>query len=147
MGCHEISSARAQSNQAGGRAARAVGILVGMLLAATGPGLAKLILVLALTRWVAYARIVRGQVMVERTRDYVQAASVIGAGDLRILVGHVLPNVVPAIIVVATFSVARVIIADMVELGLVEVLNTSAQSGDERDPAFLRRVLSGLQRL
>jgi hypothetical protein len=44
-------------------------------------------------------------------------------------------------------GVARVIIADMVDLGLVEVMRTSASVGDERDPAFLRRVLSGLQRL
>lgn len=44
-------------------------------------------------------------------------------------------------------GVARVIIADMVDLGLVEVMKTSAALGDERDPAFLRRVLSGLQRL
>jgi hypothetical protein len=44
-------------------------------------------------------------------------------------------------------GVARVIIADMVDLGLVEVMKTSATQGDERDPAFLRRVLSGLQRL
>ena len=44
-------------------------------------------------------------------------------------------------------GVARVIIADMVDLGLVEVMKTSAAEGDERDPAFLRRVLSGLQRL
>ena len=44
-------------------------------------------------------------------------------------------------------GVARVIIADMVDLGLVEVLKTASADGDERDPAFLRRVLSGLQRL
>ena len=44
-------------------------------------------------------------------------------------------------------GVARVIIADMVDLGLVEVMKTAAAEGDERDPAFLRRVLSGLQRL
>jgi hypothetical protein len=44
-------------------------------------------------------------------------------------------------------GVARVIIADMLQLGLVEVLKTSATAGDERDPTFLRRVLSGLQRL
>ncbi len=44
-------------------------------------------------------------------------------------------------------GVARVIIADMVDLGLVDVAQTSASKGDERDPAFLRRVLSGLQRL
>ncbi|MFZ0158460.1 MAG: DUF742 domain-containing protein [Kineosporiaceae bacterium] len=44
-------------------------------------------------------------------------------------------------------GVARVIIADMVDLGLVEVMKTSAAEGDERDPDFLRRVLSGLQRL
>ena len=44
-------------------------------------------------------------------------------------------------------GVARVIIADMVEMGLVEVAGTSADAGNERDPAFLRRVLSGLQRL
>jgi hypothetical protein len=44
-------------------------------------------------------------------------------------------------------GVARVIIADMVDLGLVEIAVTSASVGDERDPAVLRRVLSGLQRL
>jgi hypothetical protein len=44
-------------------------------------------------------------------------------------------------------GVARVIIADMVDLGLVEIMKTSSSIGDERDPAFLRRVLSGLQRL
>ncbi|MFN8078914.1 MAG: DUF742 domain-containing protein [Kineosporiaceae bacterium] len=44
-------------------------------------------------------------------------------------------------------GVARVIIADMMDLGLVEVMKTSAAEGDERDPDFLRRVLSGLQRL
>ena len=44
-------------------------------------------------------------------------------------------------------GVARVIIADMDDLGLVEVHKTAASDGDERDPAFLRRVLSGLQRL
>ncbi|MDQ1286570.1 MAG: hypothetical protein QG622_135 [Actinomycetota bacterium] len=44
-------------------------------------------------------------------------------------------------------GVARVIIADMVDLGLIEVMRTSSSTGDERDPAFLRRVLSGLQRL
>ena len=44
-------------------------------------------------------------------------------------------------------GVARVIIADMLQLGLAEVLGTSATEGDERDPTFLRRVLSGLQRL
>jgi hypothetical protein len=44
-------------------------------------------------------------------------------------------------------GVARVIIADMVDLGLVDVMKTSASAGEERDPAFLRRVLSGLQRL
>ncbi len=48
---------------------------------------------------------------------------------------------------VVPLGVARVIIADMVDLGLVEVGRTSAIEGDERDPAFLRRVLSGLQRL
>jgi hypothetical protein len=48
---------------------------------------------------------------------------------------------------VVPLGVARVIIADMVDLGLVEVMKTAATNGDERDPAFLRRVLSGLQRL
>ncbi len=48
---------------------------------------------------------------------------------------------------VMPIGVARVIIADMVDLGLIEVMKTSAADGDERDPAFLRRVLSGLQRL
>ncbi len=48
---------------------------------------------------------------------------------------------------IVPLGVARVIIADMVDLGLVEVMKTAADEGDERDPVFLRRVLSGLQRL
>lgn len=44
-------------------------------------------------------------------------------------------------------GVARVIVADMIDMGLVQVMNTSGATGDERDPDFLRRVLSGLQRL
>jgi Protein of unknown function (DUF742) len=52
-----------------------------------------------------------------------------------------------AALIKVPIGVARVIIADMVDLGLVEVMKTAAADGDERDPAFLRRVLSGLQRL
>lgn len=71
-----------------------------------------LILAIALTGWVQYARTVRGSTMVERSKDYVQAARVIGVRPSRIMLRHVLPNVLGPVLVLATIQVASAIITE-----------------------------------
>lgn len=87
-------------------------LLALLVVAALGPSLHNLIAVLALTSWVRYARIVRGQVLTVRELDYVQAARALGAGHLRILARHILPNVLTPILVVATLELARTIVLE-----------------------------------
>ncbi|MDN3921137.1 ABC transporter permease [Roseateles violae] len=71
-----------------------------------------LILAISLTGWVQYARTVRGSTMVERSKEYVQAARVIGVSPLRIMRKHVLPNVLGPVLVLATIQVASAIITE-----------------------------------
>jgi peptide/nickel transport system permease protein len=71
-----------------------------------------LILSIAVTKWVDYARTVRGSTMVERNKEYVQAARVIGVSPLRIMRRHVLPNVLGPVLVLATIQVAQAIIIE-----------------------------------
>ncbi|WP_457324782.1 ABC transporter permease [Roseateles sp. P5_E11] len=71
-----------------------------------------LVLAIALTGWVQYARTVRGSTLVERNKEYVQAARVIGVGSLRIMRRHVLPNVLGPVLVLATIQIASAIIAE-----------------------------------
>jgi len=71
-----------------------------------------LILAIALTGWVQYARTVRGSTMVERNKEYVQAARVIGVSPGRIMRRHVLPNVLGPVLVLATIQVAAAIITE-----------------------------------
>ena len=73
---------------------------------------AVLILAISLTGWVQYARTVRGSTMVERNKEYVQAARVIGVTSLRIMRRHVLPNVLGPVMVLATIQVALAIITE-----------------------------------
>ena len=61
-----------------------------------------LVFAIALTGWVQYARTVRGSTMVERNKEYVQAARVIGVAPLRVMFRHVLPNVLGPVLVLAT---------------------------------------------
>ena len=68
-----------------------------------------LILAISLTGWVQYARTVRGSTLVERRKEYVQAAQVIGESPLRIMRRHVLPNVLGPVMVIATIQVALAI--------------------------------------
>lgn len=89
--------------------------LPAMLLAAAvvtvfGTSFVNLIIVLAIGTWVRYARIVYGQVRSVKQKEYVLAATTLGASDARIMSRHVLPNLVGAIIVIATLSVGRMII-------------------------------------
>lgn len=97
-------------------------ILVALLIAGVGRALfpnaneslafGVLILAISLTGWVQYARTVRGSTMVERGKEYVQAARVTGVPPLRIMTRHVLPNVLGPVLVLATIQVATAIITE-----------------------------------
>jgi len=82
------------------------------VVAVLGPGLWNVILTLSVTGWTLYARLTRGEALTIKSRDFVQAARATGAGDVRIIVRHVLPNVVSPVIVVAVFAVANMIILE-----------------------------------
>ncbi len=71
-----------------------------------------LIIAISLTGWVQYARTVRGSTLVERNKEYVQAARVIGVSPYRIMVRHVLPNVLGPVLVLATIQVAAAILTE-----------------------------------
>jgi peptide/nickel transport system permease protein len=73
---------------------------------------AVLIVAISLTGWVQYARTVRGSTLVERNKEYVQAARVIGVAPLRIMRRHVLPNVLGPVTVLATIQVASAILIE-----------------------------------
>lgn len=82
------------------------------LMAVLGAGLGNVILVLSLRSWVSYARVVRGEVLIAKDREHIQAVKAAGAGDGRILLRHMAPNVAAAVIVLASLSIAQTIIAE-----------------------------------
>ncbi len=89
------------------------GILLAIAFVAfRGPGIFNLVLALSLGGWVGYARLVRGQVLSAREREFVEAAKALGAGDLRIIVRHILPNIIQPIIVQAAIGMAGAILAE-----------------------------------
>jgi peptide/nickel transport system permease protein len=71
-----------------------------------------LIAAIALSAWVQYARTVRGSTLVERDKEYIQAARVIGVRPARIVLGHVLPNVMGPVLVIATINLALAILTE-----------------------------------
>jgi len=80
-----------------------------ILLAVLGQGVDKIIIALVTVQWAYYARTVRGAALVERGKEYVEAARGLGLSSARILFRHLLPNVLPPLIVVATVQVAHAI--------------------------------------
>lgn len=80
-----------------------------MILAWTGKGVSNVVLTLVLLEWAYYARTARGQALVEARRDYVEAARGLGLPDWRILLGHILPNCLPPLLVIGALQVARAI--------------------------------------
>lgn len=109
----------------GGRIDRFVNVVVmnaflsfpGILLAIAfvafrGPGIFNLVLALSLGGWVGYARLVRAQVLAARDREYVEAARALGASDLRVIVRHILPNIIQPVIVQAAIGMAGAILAE-----------------------------------
>jgi peptide/nickel transport system permease protein len=109
----------------GGRIDRFINVVVmnaflsfpGILLAIAfvafrGPGIFNLVLALSLGGWVGYARLVRAQVLATREREFVEAARALGASDLRVIVRHILPNIIQPIIVQAAIGMAGAILAE-----------------------------------
>jgi len=89
------------------------GILLAIALAGVlGPNLWNIVLALSILGWTGYARLVRAQFLSLREREYVQAARAVGAGPVRIMGLHILPNALSPVIVQATFSAAGIIIAE-----------------------------------
>ncbi len=77
-----------------------------------GPGLPAVVLALALTGWASFARIVRGEVLVLREREYIAAAQVLGRSRVWISVRHLVPNLLPLTLVMSVFFVATAIVAE-----------------------------------
>lgn len=89
------------------------GLLLALaMIAFLGPSVNNLILALSIIGWVSYARLIRGQVLKVKELEFVQAARAMGASDARILWRHILPHVVPPLIVQATLGVAGAVLAE-----------------------------------
>ena len=89
------------------------GILLAIaLVAVLGPSLVNVVLALSVIGWVGYARLVRGQALRAREFEFVQAARALGANSSRIVLRHVLPTAVPAVVIQATLGMAGAIIAE-----------------------------------
>lgn len=89
------------------------GILLAIaLVAVLGPSLNNVVMALAIIGWVGYARLTRGQVLKVREMEYVTAARALGARSPRVILQHVLPNVINPVIVMATLGLAGAILAE-----------------------------------
>jgi len=82
------------------------------LIAVLGAGVPSVIIALVLVFWTQYARVVHGATLAEREKNYVEAARAIGAGDGRILVRHILPNIISPIIILATLGMGTAVVAE-----------------------------------
>lgn len=87
-------------------------VLALTIAAILGPSFRNIIITLAVSSWVIYARLVRGEVLGIKEQQYVQAAFTIGLPNWRIIVMHILPNVLSAVIVLASLEVGRMIISE-----------------------------------
>jgi peptide/nickel transport system permease protein len=87
-------------------------ILAFAMVAVLGPGIGNLILVLGLTGWERYARVVRAEVLALREREFVQAARAIGVATPTIIFRHIMPNTFSSVIVMGTLQTAQAILAE-----------------------------------
>jgi len=89
------------------------GILLAILMAAIlGPSVLNIIVALSVLGWGGFARLIRGQILVARSEDYVTAAIALGLPPWRIILRHLLPNVVAPVIVEAAFAMGHAIVAE-----------------------------------
>jgi peptide/nickel transport system permease protein len=87
-------------------------ILAFAMVAVLGPGIGNIILVLGITGWERYARVVRAEVLALREREFVQAARAVGVANVKIVFGHIMPNTFSSVIVMATLQTAQAILAE-----------------------------------
>jgi peptide/nickel transport system permease protein len=87
-------------------------LLALLVLAVFGGGLTNIVLVLSVAGWAVYARVLRSEVISTREQPYVEAARSVGTRDARLLARHIFPNVMSSMIVLATFSVAAMIVQE-----------------------------------
>jgi peptide/nickel transport system permease protein len=87
-------------------------LLAIMVLVVLGSGVLNLVLVLGFGQWVTYARIARGETVSQREKEYVEAARCIGVGSFQIIFRTILPNILAPLVVIASFNVASVILAE-----------------------------------
>jgi peptide/nickel transport system permease protein len=89
------------------------GILLAIAMTAVlGPGLHHVVVALALIGWTGYARLVRGEILSLREKDFVQAALALGGSPARVIARHIVPNLLPTLLIQATFGMAAAIIAE-----------------------------------
>ena len=87
-------------------------LLALVLLAVLGPGYSTLIFALALALWVSFARVARSETLRLRELEFIEASRSMGVGHVSIIFGHLIPNVLPAVLVIATLDVAIVVISE-----------------------------------
>jgi peptide/nickel transport system permease protein len=89
------------------------GILLAIAFTAVvGPGIDHVVIALCLIGWTSYARLVRGEILALREREFVQAARALGCEPQRIILRHLLPNLLPPLLIQATFGLAAAIVAE-----------------------------------
>ena len=85
-------------------------VLAVVVVAVLGPGLFKVMIAVTLVSWPSYARLLRGEVLSVKEREFVLAARALGASDARILLRHILPNCVYPLLVLASLSMGRIVV-------------------------------------
>jgi peptide/nickel transport system permease protein len=110
------------------------------VVAVIGPGILTLILVIGFTSWVVYSRVVRGETLALREKEFVEASRAIGVRTSRILLRHILPNVMTSLTVIATFEVARIII-------LESALSFLGLGVDSKTPSWGEMLARGKQQI
>ena len=120
-----------------------------IIIGVVGPGLTGVIIAVAFINWAAFARVVRGETLGLREREFVVGARALGKSDIHIMFRHILPNTMPAVLVMASFYVAFAIIAEaglsFIGLGAQEPLPSLGQMvSDGRDLLLPNHWLSTL---
>lgn len=119
-------------------------LLAILFLVVLGEGLINLIIVLGIGQWVTYARIARAQTISQKEKEYVEAAKALGVNNFSFMFGSILPNIFAPLIVIASFNVASVILAEaalsFLGLGVPPQIPTwGAMLAESRDHIFAKR--------
>ena len=115
-------------------------VLAITVIAAVGPSLLAIVVTLAFWGWVSFARLVRAEVIVQMTQDYIVATRVVGASHTRVIFRHIIPNIASSLIVVFTFFVGIVILSE----GALSFLGLGVQPPDA---SWGRMMAEGRSRL